>query len=769
RGTVAGEGQLRGSVGRPRATLTIEIPSGRVLGVPVANLRLEGGLDRRRLRLEQFETNLFEEASVRAHGAIDFAEGAYDASVDLSGLRIQRVVSRLRLPGDEPLPIPAGAEPVGTIDADLDGKGTLRRPAISGDLEIRGLELWGVELGDAALVGYTADGRLHVSGAALPLAALQASIPLDGEHDRYRAKVAFDRLDLASVPGLLESVDIVERLVVSGDVTVTAPTDLSDYKAVANVSDLRLVTEDGSFRNRGPLIVSVDRAGLLHVERAVVGTEDSFVEVRGAVMLGSMLTDLRVQGEVALGLIDVAGEYVLPDTWSQTVAQTRGRIRVDLSISGPPSRPVPRGSVEIQRAEVALRDLDRPVRVESGRIEFGPDAIEVAEENPLVGSVLGGYTQLTGRVEIDDHRFAGGRLSLWGHGMDYRIPGTADVSFDPDVEVRMTDVFEPDTWLVEGTVDILTARYYRNFSIFEEQLTGRVVGAFRRRTEEFEAGLLETNPWLGDVEFDLAIRAADGVRIENRIDRFVLDLQLRLDLRLRERLADPRLTGEIEVVDGTVEFQGETFEVRNGTFEYTGSPDNPLVAVTAGADIRNRCAQLEPRDRLGSELDVLGDFDQQRREVYHVVLRAEGRVDNLDVQFESNPFADQRDVLSLMLTGCTVDSLTASNATSPTLEVALGPLLGQIERQVREVVELSEFTITPGVERTRVVIGDRLSRRLYWNLELDTGFAQEAAEQEYRLEYRLNDFWTAELSERTRGVNRDLLLDLELEYRLPLD
>src|SRR5690606_23648358 len=156
-------------------------------------------------------------------------------------------------------------------------------------------------------------------------------------------------------------------------------------------------------------------------------------------------------------------------------------------------------------------------------------------------------------------------------------------------------------------------------------------------------------------------------------------------------------------------------------------------------------------DEISSAMSLSANIDTSRQQYYHITLNARGNLDNLDVQFESSPYTDQRDILSMLLTGCTVDQLTASSASRPTLEIALGPLLGRLEREIQDVVKVEEFTIMPGVERTQLRIGDTLTRRLSWRFQLDTGFAEASGGQQYQLEYKLSDNWSAELSERSRS------------------
>jgi len=470
-----------------------------------------------------------------------------------------------------------------------------------------------------------------------------------------------------------------------------------------------------------------------------------------------------------LGLVDLLGTEVFPGTLPESVIDSSGFVDVSMKIGGPPSRPIPQGSLTFRDATFELRDFAAPLRIDGGHVAFDRDAVRVPAEKPISGAFLGGVFEVSGQMDISDYRPQRAEIDIWTHNLVYRVPETANVNFDTRLKIRAEDLARPESWMVSGDVEILNARYYRDISLFEEQVAGRVIGTIAQRTERYEASALEQLPWLSEVGFDVNIRARDGFVVDNKIDRFGIDLEFRFDLRLQRTLQDPRLAGEVDVVDGTVDFQGETFEVRTGTLEYTGDPRNPRVEITAGSDIRNQCVEQNEFDDVGPSFRFAGNFDESRGEVYHVLLRVEGRLETLDVQFESNPYADQRDILSLMLTGCTVDELSASGATQPGLEIALGPLLGRLEKEVQDVIELSEFTIMPGVERTQVRIADRVTRRLQWRFQLDTGVSERSGGQRYQLEYQLSDRWSAEFSERSTGERENFLLDAKLKYRVPID
>ena len=111
------------------------------------------------------------------------------------------------------------------------------------------------------------------------------------------------------------------------------------------------------------------------------------------------------------------------------------------------------------------------------------------------------------------------RANLWTQNMSYRLPEVANLTFDTNVRLEAADLDRPDTWRLSGDVDILDGVYYENISIFQQQLTNRLIGAFSRKTEQYEASIVDRFPALEEMGFNLNIRARDGFRIQNEIDR----------------------------------------------------------------------------------------------------------------------------------------------------------------------------------------------------------------------------------------------------------
>ncbi len=757
-GTFSSKGALTGTLQKPNARLEAAIDRAEVFGQSIPRVRMRGGLEDDRVVLDALELDAAGAGRFYADGYLGFDE-SYEFRLDGSDISFSQIAPFELLP--------SSARPRGRAQLSLHGEGSLAEPGLGGNLQLYEVAVGDRQIGDAALVVNAVDDSIYIEGAVLPLATVRVQIPLDAESPYY-ARLGVEELDLTRAVSELGDSSVLSKATVTGMVELFLEKDFSRYQILSYLTQLEVESSDRTIKNRGPLVFGLNNGEILQIQQATIGTGDRYVSVDGAVVLDPLLLDVTLDGQLDLSMLNAA-RRTFPDVFPTVLLDSRGLLDVGASFRGTLDSLVADGRVAFQGAEFALRGLPEPVTVSSGTVQLEPERIHVSDDAPLTGSALGGVFNVAGELGFEGRKPGALEVRAWSHNMNYRVPNTANLTFDTDLRLEARDVRRPETWLVSGSADVLDGNFYRDISLFEQEVTGRVLGAFNRRTERYEASIFDQIPALEDIRFDLAVRARDGFEIRNQIDRLGLDLELRVDLRLRDTLLEPYVTGDIEASGGTVSFQGEDFEVRSGTVRFTGAPKNPWIDVSAGADIRNRCRDDQLADDFQTDMTLSGNLDDNEEQYYHVLLNLQGYADNLDIQFDSNPYADQRDILSLLLTGCTVDQLTASSASGPTLEIALGPLLGRIEKEIQDVVKVSEFTIMPGVERTQVRIGDRLTRRLSWNFQLDTGMAETSGGQRYQLEYKLSDRWSAEMSERSQTETNNFLLDLKLKYRVPLN
>lgn len=757
-GKADGRLELSRSLENPDASFSVTGSGVNLMGQPLETVQFAGEIEDRTYRVHDAVIDAGPAGRVTGWANVGFDESlAFE--IDGAGIALQKLV-----------PIQTrGMTVAGVGDFHFHGRGTTSAPKIGGDMRIEDLAVENRELGDLALVANTIGDTTHLAGALLPWVTVDIEVPLDGESSYY-ARFGIDHLDIADAVPELRRIRVINEAEATGIVEVFLEHDFSRYQVLANLSEVRLDSLGKTFQNRGPIIAGLNDGNLFQIQQATIGADNRWVSIQGGIFLDEALIDLQMRGDLDLSLL-TGFRLSFPDFFPESFLESTGLIAMDVAVKGTPGLVVADGFVDFRPSEFLLRDVNEPLTILSGRVDFDRAGIHVGSENPIRGRILGGVFSGTGKLGLDGMKPANLEAEVWTHNFSYRIPSVANFTFDTRLDVTAPDLDRPDTWRVSGDLDILDGLYYENVSIFQEQLTNRIIGAFSRKTERYEASIIEQFPALEEMSFDVAIRARDGFRIQNEIDRLELDLEFRIDLRLQNTLPDPRVTGDIDVIGGRVTFQGEAFEVRTGTLSFYGNPDNPYIDVVAEADVFNTCRDTDVTAEVSQTMSLSGVVDTGEQKSYRVLLNARGPLDNLDIQFESNPYADQRDILSLLLTGCTVDQLTASSASSPTLEVALGPVLGWIEGQVQDVVDVEEFTITPSVDRLKATVGDSISRRLSWKLQLDTGLTEVATGQRFQLEYKLSDRWSAQASESSTESSQfdSFLVDFKLKYRILLD
>lgn len=758
KGRLDAQGEVTGRTRDPKIAMDGKLTDGVVLDQPVDEVDVRGVFSSESIQVDHLQVDAGRAGMLNGRGQASLRNETF--SFEAQGKELDFSLWN-PLTTRVPLPIE------GTGQFEIHGDGSFLRPQIAGYAIADGLSMDGRQVGQGSVVINTLADAIHVVGALPSLGGLAMEWPLDPDSPLY-GKLVLNRLNLKNTVREIQKSPIVDDAEATGTIEVFVSRDFERNQILLNLNELRLETLGRTFRNDGPVIVGLNDGSLIQIQQARIGTEGRFVELEGGVFLDEALLDIAARGELDLALLN-SFRVSFPEYFPDSVVDASGRIELDTSLRGTPGNLVVDGYIKILPSQIQLRDISTPLVLTSGTLAFGRNGVTIDQDNPVRGRTLDGMFEVVGGVGLVGTTFQDLDIRLRSVNMSYRIPEVASLTFGSDVQLRAQDLTRPETWLVTGIVDVVDGLYYESMSVFQQQFTNRLLGAFSRTSKVYEASIVERIPLLADVSFDLQIRARDSFRIKSEIDRLGLDLELRLDVKLQNTLLNPRIQGGVDIIDGRVQFQNEAFQVRSGTLFFDGDPGNPRVDIVADADIANRCRQADLGESTQSTFRLSGTVGNEDQQNYRVSLNITGSLSNLDIRFESNPYADQRDVLSLILTGCTVDQLTASSASSPTLEVALAPVLGWIEGTVQDVVAVEEFTITPSVDRLRTSIGDRITRRLSWRLEVDTGLTQSTGGQRYELNYKISDSWSAELSESTRTEDDSFVLDFKLKYRILLD
>jgi translocation and assembly module TamB len=227
---------------------------------------------------------------------------------------------------------------------------------------------------------------------------------------------------------------------------------------------------------------------------------------------------------------------------------------------------------------------------------------------------------------------------------------------------------------ISGTLTVPEARYeiVRQGGAEIVELTG-----VRRKNSVLQTvqAAPRTTP-MGAANFALDIR----IRADNQI--FVsgmgLEAEWSTDMRVAGTAASPQVTGRLEVIRGTYSFAGKRFDLdNNGRITFDGPLTNPQIALVARTNVQS----------VSATIDI------------------SGRAQNPQIAFSSTPALPQDEVLSRLLFGSSVTSL------SPVQAIQLAAALNSLRGSGGGLNPLGKLRSASGVSRLRILGADQASGR----------------------------------------------------------
>lgn len=735
----------------------LEVVDFRVLGEPIDYLWID------RYTLSDTLVSIESLLMVKGKGTL---EG--DVTIDVADGALQGVVHgrRFRL-SELRSAIERGIDLAGDADFDLTLGGDFDAPTLAGRVSTERLRLEGVDVGTVAATFYTFDGAVEVAAVVATDFDLEARIPIDGSPQTVGVRFAAMPVDrhLASLQGVFERATVSGRLDAMLD-----PFGTGRHSATLEVTNLDVRASKRRFDIPHPATVtwlaSTEGGAMTHrfsLAGLSIGTQNHYLDIGGTLSLDGEGSDLRLA-------IDGQSDFSLLRFLPDLIVDAEGLVDVDLRVTGPLEDAAIFGGIEFERARIVPRGLGTPVYFGPGRLRVADDAIVSTVARPLTGTIFGGDFSAWGAIGLRGLVPVSVDYHLFVTNLAYRVPDVMNVTLtSQDLHFVAPDLSDYDTWWLRGDVQIVDARYYENIEVVGSTLS---FGGFGRTVDRFSLPIWMREPAVGRLQTDLRLHGRDRFEVQNTIATAEMDLEFRTELQLSGRLEAMELVGEMEALEGsTVTYRGNEFDVKQMTLTFRGDRDPrgyPMPVLDAEVT-----ASIRPCTRRTTESSF--DFADRSRpldETQDVYMTAFVRgllPSDLSFQLQSTPFYDQRDQLSLILTGCTVDELTAGDAGGRTLEVVLAPVINVVERNVEERLALDTVDLIPTADGSAgISVRDDVSERFTWGL--DANVASEAAEnrQVVRGEYRLFDWLLIEIQEQTTRSER-ITVDTGLRFRVKLD
>ena len=420
--------------------------------------------------------------------------------------------------------------------------------------------------------------------------------------------------------------------------------------------------------------------------RFVLGPTRFTGENAGLLLAGSGSIDGGGVAGYLKGTVDLA---VVSSLWSEI--RGGGRVEIDATLGGTLEQPELAGKVAVRNGR--LRLIGYPQSLESIDAEaiFERQTLTLSSFHAFQG---GGEVQASGRVEFRGVVPTSFHATFTGANVIATFPE----GFKGTYEGRLTADGTPQRATISGRVEVVRGLYTKDLDI----------GLFGGARREFDAAA--ESPFPRNLFLDLDVVAPGNVWLRNDVAKVEATGQLHIG----GELARPEVTGRLAMVPGgIVRYRDVDYRLDYGTVELT-----------------------DPK-RLNPYVDFRG---HTRVAAYEITLHVEGTLDKFEYELTSTPPLASQDIISLLVTGKTLDSLTgsASAAALPGDMAAYyfaGLLSSTFGRQIQSSLGIDQLEITPlflkgtSDPTARVTVGKQVSDTVKIVFSQDIGTAQKQTYQ----------------------------------------
>lgn len=624
---------------------------------------------------------------------------------------------------------------------------------VSGSLLVRDTEINRYPTGDVTLV-FDTDPELasvHVVGNIGADFMVDASVPLNG--DPTALQVHFRHLSIAD--WWAGARDVVQRSDFAGELNLRLdPFGETGYSGTLQVDRTDIDIDDRRFFAARPMRLRwsavPDEEGQLQqtvaIEDIALGFENRMLEGNAMLVLDSEepTVDVELAGDLDFSLL-----RFLPALF----VDAEGLARVQLRATGPIRAPIVDGQVQYETSSIAPRGLGASILLDPGEFSVTSDRIIFPQNTPLRGTVFGGDIEGWGEIGLRYLMPWSVDMNVFFSNVSYRVPEVVNVTLGGNARFIALELADYDSWSLSGDIDLLDGRFYQNFDILSGYFA---FGSIGRNIEVFALPVWRTVEALRRMRADLSITGRDRLFVDSRVANAEMNLEMRTDLEIGGTFGNMDVRGEMEALPGSqIVYRGRTFETQNLFLRFEGDLDeygypmprlqSELVSTIRPCVRRERdsFSATDPTSRTASTATTTSSS-------VRITAFVEGLLPyELTFRLESTPFYDQRDQLSLILTGCTVDELTAAQAGAPTLDIVLRPVIDLVERNVEERLEFDDVDLIPTTQGSAgILIQDEVSERFSWTLDATVGNGEDNR-QVVRGSYKLFDWLIIEVQEQS--------------------
>jgi len=397
-----------------------------------------------------------------------------------------------------------------------------------------------------------------------------------------------------------------------------------------------------------------------------------------------------------------------------------GWVTTSFVLGGTLGQPRLSGKAEIKEGGIGLPYQGITLENIALSIDAGEESVQLA------GTATSGPGHLTvdGTIRYGAGDFEG-QLNIKGD--DFLLVNLPEYAIRVDPDLVLT--FNNRQGEMHGTIDVpyaLIAPEELSDSVSASEDVVIVNGTREERTRGWP------------ITLNITVRLGDDVRVEGYGLASRLGGELKVYTTPDDSLA---ARGELDLIEGTFGLYGRTLRLERGRLLFTGGPiDNP------GIDVR---AQMKV------------SAEEAKGQAYTVGVDISGLVQDLQYHLFSDPYMNDKEILSLMIVGHSLaDSTQSEGSLLEAAAVTLGVKgSGSFVQGIGDFLQLDDlrFEGSSSKENVSLVVGKRVTRKLYIGYDLNM-FNQLG---QFRVRYDLTRGFSVETRSSAESTGADLLYTFE--------
>jgi translocation and assembly module TamB len=678
---------LSGSQLDPAGTGQIEIANANVYGEPLQRLltkiRGENGTIRTKLTVSA------QAGTINGDLSYTPKTKAYKVKIDAPGV----VLEKLRLLQAKNVPL------TGTVNASVNGEGTVNDPQLVATVEIPELQSRGRSIYEMKTEARVAQHKLDVN---LDSKVSQVSVHARGQVALTGDYNADASIDTGTIP--LDAImaayapSVPPGFQGQTEVHATLKGPLKDKSRLE--AHLSIPVLQASYQK---VQMGIPRPIRVNYANSVVTLEPSDIEGTGTKLhfegkvpvKGQAAPTLTAQGSVDLRIIRI----LAPDVSSG------GTLALDVRSSFTEGKPGVEGQLQLKN--VAMTTADAPIGIEklNGTVEIANDRVKLSQ---MTGQMGGGQVSFTGSVV-------------------YR----PSVQFNLAVQSQGVRLLYP-----EGLRSLLDANLAFTGTSEASNLNGRVLIDGLSFTPDFDlasfSDQFSTGGTVSQPGFADTVRLA--IAVQSRENLSATSAQVSIEgqaaLQVGGTAANPVITGRTTLNAGELFYRNVRYEVQRGVITFDDpNQTHPVLNISVGTTV----------------------------EQYDLTITMRGPLDKLTTSYVSDPPLATADIINLVARGKTTQESAASSQSTDSMIASQAA--SQLSSSVQKLAGISSLQIDPTLggnnsnPSARVAIQQRVTKDLLFSFSTDVS---QPGNEVVRGEYQINRRWSVSVTrDQLGGVSID--------------